>query len=251
LGLHKPLHEQYFDFLGGLVTGDWGRSLYDHKTVLAHIGSRFMATISLSFSALLVALFISLPLGILAAVKKGKCADSAAMFFSLLGISIPNFWLGPLLIIVFSLWLSWFPISGREGFASFVLPSITLGTALAAMLSRMIRSTMLSEMKKDYVTTARAKGVSERRILYKHILRNALNPIVTIVGLQLGALFAGAIITEKVFAWPGLGTLLLDAINRRDYPVVQGTILVISFLYVFINAITDCFYKVIDPRVNL
>ncbi len=251
LHLDEPVAKQYGRFLAGLFTGDLGNSIYDKRPVTSYIRDRFGSTFILSVCAMFVAIAIAIPAGILAAVKKGTFWDQSAMFVSLFGISIPNFWLGPVLILIFSVKLGWLPISGRESLSSLILPSITLGAALAAMLSRLTRSSMIEEISREYVTTARAKGLSERKVIFKHALRNALNPIITIIGLQTAALLAGTIITEKIFNWPGLGMLLLDSIARRDYPVVQGCIIVISFAYVLINTATDVFYKVADPRVRI
>jgi peptide/nickel transport system permease protein len=173
------------------------------------------------------------------------------MLVALIGISVPNFWLGPVLVLIFSVHFEWFPISGRESWTSIILPAITLGVALAAMLARMTRASMIEELKSEYVIAARAKGISEKRLIFRHALKNALNPIVTIVGLQIGTLLAGTIITEKIFSWPGIGSLLLDSIRSRDYPVVEGCVLVICFAYVIINTLVDCLYKAFDPRVRL
>jgi peptide/nickel transport system permease protein len=200
---------------------------------------------------MVLAVLLALPLGIAAAVRKDSLTDRSAMLASLIGISMPHFWLGPLLIILFSIKLGWLPVSGREGVASIILPALTLGTALAALLSRMTRSAMLDVLGEDYLRTARAKGLSERVVIVKHALRNALLPVLTIVGLQFGALLSGAVITENVFAWPGLGTLLIQAINTRDYPLVQGCVLVISLGYVAANFLTDLLYSFSDPRVKI
>lgn len=251
LHLDEPVVEQYGRFLVGLVSGDWGKSIYDKRPVLEHIGEKYGATLVLSISAMFVAVLIAIPIGIFAAVRKGGFWDQASMFAALVGISVPNFWLGPVLILIFAVHLGWLPISGRGSIVSLVLPSITLGFALSAMLSRLTRASMIEEIKTEYVTTARAKGLSERAVIYKHALRNALNPVITIIGLQVGTLLAGAIITEKIFNWPGLGSLLLDSISRRDYPLVQGCIIVISFAFVIVNMATDCLYKAVDPRVKL
>lgn len=251
LHLDEPIVEQYGRFLAGLVGGDWGKSIYDRRTVLSHIRDRFGATLVLAVCAMFVAIVISIPIGIFAAVRKGSFWDQAAMFMALVGISVPNFWLGPVLILVFSVKMGILPISGRESLISLILPSVTLGAALAAMLSRMTRSSMLEEIHREYVIAARAKGLSERAVIYKHALRNALNPVITIIGLQTAALLAGTVITEKIFNWPGVGMLLLDSISRRDYPLVQGSILIISFAYVIINMVTDCLYKAADPRIEL
>ncbi|MFA4874322.1 MAG: nickel ABC transporter permease [bacterium] len=251
LHLDEPVVVQYGRFLEGLVRGDWGTSIMDQQPVLSRIADRAGATLLLAACAMFVAVGIAIPLGVFAAARRGSFWDQAAMLMALIGISVPNFWLGPVLILIFSVHFGWLPISGRDSISAIVLPAITLGAALAAMLSRMTRSSMIDEIRKDYIVTARAKGLSERAVVYKHALRNALNPVITIVGLQVGTLLAGAIITEKVFNWPGLGSLLLDSISRRDYPVVQGCILVISFAYVIVNAMTDCLYRVADPRVKM
>ena len=250
-GFDRPVWQQYFTYLKGLAANDWGRSYFTHQPVLEMIQARVGATVLLTVIAMFVAVLLATPIGVISALKRDSFWDSCAMFLSLLGISIPNFWLGPVLALIFSVQLGWLPIAGRESFASLVLPAVTLGTALAAMLSRMTRASMLEEIKKEYVTTARAKGLSEKKIIFKHAFRNALNPIVTIIGLQVGTLLAGAIITEKIFAWPGIGTLLLESIGRRDYAVVQGCILLIAVVYVLVNTLTDCMYKAIDPRVRL
>ncbi|MCB9476416.1 MAG: ABC transporter permease [Deltaproteobacteria bacterium] len=251
LGLDRPLPTQYADFLAGAATGNLGESFFYHKDVFEVIAERLPATVRLSIAAMIVALLIALPAGILAAVKHNTAVDHATMLGSLVGVAMPNFWLGPLLIILFSIKLGWFPVSGNEGAGSIVLPAITLGTALAAMLSRMTRSSVLEELSADYIVTARAKGLPERVVVLKHALRNALMPVITIVGLQVGALLSGAIITEAVFAWPGIGTLLIQAIQTRDYPLVQGCVLTIAFSYVLVNLVTDVCYALVDPRVRL
>ncbi len=251
LHLDEPLAGQYGHFLAGLAHGDLGVSLFDRRPVTEHLRDRFGATALLACCAMFLAVAVAIPLGIMAAVRRGTLRDQAAMVVALIGISVPNFWLGPVLILLFAVELAILPISGRESLVSLILPSITLGAALAAMLSRLTRSSMIEEIRSDYVTTARAKGLSERAVIYKHALRNALNPIITIIGLQVGSLLAGTIITEKIFNWPGVGMLLLDSISRRDYPVVQGCILVIAFAYVLVNTATDCLYRAVDPRVKL
>jgi peptide/nickel transport system permease protein len=251
LGLDRPVAEQFGSFLLGLVRGDMGESFFYRKPVRQVILEKLPATLELAAAAMLLALVIALPLGILAAVRKDSFTDRGAMLASLVGISMPNFWLGPLLIILFSLKLGWLPVSGREGPASIILPAVTLGTAMAALLSRMTRSAMLDVLGEDYLRTARAKGLSERAVIVRHALRNALLPVLTIVGLQFGALLSGAVITENVFAWPGIGTLLIQAINARDYPLVQGCVLVISLGYVAANFLTDLLYSLSDPRVKV
>jgi peptide/nickel transport system permease protein len=251
LGLDQPLGVQYLNYLQGLLQLDLGTSFHFRRPVLDLLLERLPATLVLAAVTLVITLVISLPLGILAAVRKDTAVDTGAMTFSLLGISIPNFWLGPLLILVFSLWLGWFPVSGREGFGSVILPAVTLATGLAAILSRMVRSSMLEVLGEDYMRTARAKGLKPATILLHHGLRNALLPVITLLGLQLGALFAGAVITETVFSWPGVGLLTIEAIQSRDYPVVQACVLLISTGYVFINLLTDIAYAGIDPRIRL
>ncbi len=251
LGLNEPVLVQYKDYLGKLASGDMGISLYDGMSVAGHLRERSGATLLLACAAMFISIIIAIPAGIFAAVKKDSVWDSAAMLAALIGISVPNFWLGPVLILVFSVHLGILPISGIDSWTSLILPSVTLGAALAAMLSRMTRASMIGELKADYVTTAKAKGLSPRKVVLKHALKNALNPIVTIIGLQVATLLAGTIITEKIFGWPGIGTLLLDSIGRRDYPVVQGAVLFISFAYVVINTTVDCVYKAFDPRIRL
>jgi peptide/nickel transport system permease protein len=251
LGLNRPLHVQYGRFMAGIVQGDLGGSYFYRRPVAQVIAERVPATIELALAAFLVAGLIAIPLGIIAALREGTAVDNASVLFSLLGVSIPNFWLGPLLIILFSIKLGWFPVSGRTGVASLVLPAITLGTAFAAILSRMTRASLLERLGEDYLTVARAKGLPEWKVILKHALRNALIPIITVMGLQIGALLSGAIITENVFSWPGIGTLLINAIEARDYPLVQGCILFITLSYVLVNLITDLFYGWADPRIRL
>jgi ABC-type dipeptide/oligopeptide/nickel transport system permease component len=249
LGLDRPLHQQLLGQLGRLARLDLGDSLYSRRPVSAVVAERLPATVELAVAALGVAAAVALPLGILAARHRGGLADSAAMGVALLGLSIPSFWLGPLLILLFSVVLGWTPVSGREGLASLVLPALTLGTGMAAVLARMLRSSLLETLSEDYVRTARAKGLSPAAVLRRHALRNAALPVVTVFGMQAGALFAGAVITETVFAWPGVGSLLVEAIQRRDFPVVQGCVLLISTTYVLVNAGTDLAYAWLDPRV--
>ncbi len=251
LGLDQPLLVQLTHYLQGLLTLDLGYSLHDQRPIGEILAERIPATVELALLALLVAVLIAVPLGIIAAVKKGSVWDQVAMGFSLFGVSIPNFWMGPLLILVFSLWLGWFPVSGRDSAASVVLPALTLGTAMAAILARMIRSTLLEVLHEDYVRTARAKGLSEFQIVVKHALRNALLPVITLLGLQLGTLLGGAVITETIFSWPGVGSLTIDAIHSRDYPVVQACVLLISLSYVLVNVLTDLVYAWADPRIRL
>jgi len=251
LGLDQPVMLQFTHYLHGLLQFDLGTSLQSRRPVTDLLQERLPATLLLAGVTLAVTLTLALPLGMLAAVRRGSAWDGGAMAFSMLGVSIPNFWLGPLLILVFSLWLGWFPVSGREGVGSVVLPAVTLGTGLAAVLSRMVRSSMLEVLGEDYIRTARAKGLPPQRVILHHGLRNALLPVITLLGLQLGALLAGAVITETVFSWPGIGLLTIEAIQSRDYPVVQACVLLISVGYVLVNLLTDIVYAWADPRIRL
>jgi len=251
LGLDRPVLEQYGRFLLQLSRGDLGESLHYREPVTRLIAQRYPATLLLTVAALFVSLCIALPAGIVSGVRQYSIWDHAVMFLALLGVSMPNFWLGPLLILVFSIHVGWFPVSGMGGLRHLVLPALTLGTSMAAIVARMTRSAILEELREEYVLTARAKGLSERAVILKHVLRNALLPVVTVVGLQFGALLAGAVITETIFSWPGLGTLLIQSIQTRDYPVVQGCVLVISLSYVVVNLLTDVVYVFIDPRIQV
>ncbi len=251
LGLDQPLLHQFMAYIQGLLRLDLGSSFHSHRPVVELLLERLPATLVLAGTALLITLLMAVPLGLVAAVRRNSLWDSGAMSFSMLGVSVPNFWLGPLLILVFSLWLGWFPVSGRAGFGAVVLPAITLGTGLAAVLSRMVRSSMLEVLGEDYMRTARAKGLTPYRVIIHHGLRNALLPVITLLGLQLGALLAGAVITETVFSWPGIGLLTIEAIQSRDYPVVQACVLLISVSYVLINLLTDIAYAWVDPRIRL
>lgn len=249
--LDLPLHEQYFSFLTGLLKGDLGTSLFERREVTDLLRERIPATLQLAFASLVIALTFSLAGGTFAAIRQNSFWDRTTLLYSLIGISMPNFWLGPLLILLFSITLGLFPVSGREELGSLILPALTLGIGMSAILTRMIRSSMIETLKEDYIRTAYAKGVSPARVFLRHALRNALNPVVTVVGLQLGNLLAGAIVTEKIFAWPGVGSLVITAIERRDYPVLQGAILLIAFTYSFMNLITDLAYGKLDPRIRL
>lgn len=252
LGFDRPLIEQYVDYWRGLVKGDLGASLVNPSDrVFEKIISRYPATIELAMAGLLVALMISLPLGVTAGRYQGKILDNIASVVALLGISLPGFVLGPLLIYIFAIQLDLLPVAGRYGAKHLILPAITLGAALAAVLTRMVRSSVIEELGEDYVRTARAKGLSERAVVYKHVLKNGLIPVVTVLGLQFGVLLAGAIITETIFSWPGIGRLTVDAINARDYPLVQGCILMIALTYIFANLVTDFAYRLLDPRIKI
>ena len=250
LHLDRSLPEQYFLFLQGLFTGDLGISLFSRESVSTTILKALPATIELALAGLVVALMIALPLGVLAAVKQDSGLDHGSRFVALLGISIPNFVLGPLLILAFAIQLDWLPVSGRGGFAHLVLPALTLGMALAGILSRMVRASLLEVLGQEYIRAARAKGLSEGRVILRHGLKASLIPVITVVGLQIGALLSGAIITEIIFAWPGLGRLTLQAIQARDYPLVQGCVLMFSFGYVLVNTATDLLYAYVDPRIR-
>jgi len=250
LGFDRPLATQYRSFLINLATGDLGRSLYEPASVVQIIRARLPATLQLAFCAMVAAILISFPLATVAAVRRGSWIDRAALSFSLLGLSLPNFWLGPLLMIVFSIHLGWTPVSGRGGLVHLFLPAITLGLGMAAILVRILRASLLQVIHQDYVQTARAKGLQESRVWLKHVLRNAMLSVITIMSLQFGGLLAGSLITETIFSWPGIGRLTVQAIQTRDYPLVQGCVLVIATSYVLLNFITDLVYKWVDPRVS-
>jgi peptide/nickel transport system permease protein len=250
LGLHLPIWEQYTTFIRNLFNADLGTSLYTGKEVTSMIISRLPATVKLAVSAMIFAVTLGIFLGVIAAAYKNKFADKFTLFFSMIGFSMPSFWLGPLLIIVFSLWLGWFPISGESGFSGMVLPSITLGLGMAAFTGRLTRNTLLETLSQDYIRTAQAKGCSPTRVLLRHALPNALLPVVTVVFLQVGALLTGAIITEAVFSWPGVGSLIVDSLQRRDYPVIQGCVLFISCVYMGMTLLSDITYALLDPRIR-
>ncbi|PYR63779.1 MAG: glutathione ABC transporter permease GsiC [Acidobacteria bacterium] len=250
LGLDRPLHVQYGAFLRGLAAGNLGTSLRTNQPVAKAIAERLPATFELAFAAMTVAVVFAIPLGIIAAARAGTGIDRMATTLALLGISVPNFWLGPLLAIVFSVTLGWLPVSGRGTPAHLVLPAITLGAPLAAVLARMTRASVLEELRELYVLAARARGMSRARAILKHAFRNSLIPIVTVLGLQFGAVLTGAVITETIFAWPGVGRLLIQSISFRDYPLVQGCILLIAITYVSMNLLTDVVYGFLDPRIR-
>lgn len=251
LGLDRPLIVQYGAFLNGVVHGDLGVSLRNDQPVARQIVQRMPATAELALASMAVAVLVALPLGIMAAVWRGTAIDIAAMTLSLVGISIPNFWLGPLLAIVFALQLGWLPVGGSGTPAHLILPAVTLGAALAAILARMTRASLLEELREPYVLAARAKGVSRSRAVLHHAFRNSLIPIVTILGLQFGVVLTGAVITETIFAWPGIGRLLIQSIGFRDYPTVQGCVLLIAITYVGVNLLTDLTYGFLDPRIRV
>jgi ABC-type dipeptide/oligopeptide/nickel transport system permease component len=251
LGLDQPLLTQYAHYLAHLARGDLGQSFKFQAPVRRVIFERYPATLALAFLALCVSASIAIPAGILAAYRRGHGADRAVGLFTLFGLAVPNFALGPVLILVFSIELGLLPVSGRGGPPYYVLPAATLGAALAAILTRMVRGSMLEELSSDYVRTARAKGLAMSAVLFRHAFRNALIPIITILGLQFGTLLAGTIVTETIFSWPGIGRLTVQAISARDYPLLQGCILVIAVSYVLVNLLTDVLYVLIDPRVRL
>jgi peptide/nickel transport system permease protein len=250
LGLDAPLLVQYRDFLTGLVRGDLGTSFRYGTPVAGEIRQRMGPTMTLALVAMAVAILIAVPLGVIAALFRGTWIDHAAMTVSLAGIAMPNFWLGPVLALVFAVGLGWLPVSGAGTWRHLVLPAVTLGAALAAMTARMTRASLGDELRELYILAARARGLSHARVVMHHALRNSLIPIVTILGLQLGAVLTGTIITETVFAWPGVGRLLIQAINFRDYPLVQGCILLIAVTYVTMNLVVDVVYAWLDPRIR-
>jgi len=251
LGLDQPVMTQWISYLWHVLQLDFGQSLHSRQAIVDILAQRIPATAQLALASLAVALLIALPLGMVAALRRQTSWDYGAMTVSLLGISIPNFLMGPLLILLFSIYLGWLPVSGRDTPASLIMPALTLGTAMAAILSRMLRATLLEVIHEDYIRTARAKGMAMWRVIVLHALPNTLLPIITLLGLQLGALLAGAVITEVVFSWPGIGQLTIDAIQARDYPLVQACILLISFTYVMVNTATDVLYGVLDPRIRV
>ena len=250
LGLDRPLYLQYWAFLKGAARGDLGVSLRTSEPVAQAIADRMPATFQLAIAAMALAVVIAIPLGIIAAVGAGTGVDYAATTLALLGISMPNFWIGPLLAILFSVTLGWLPVSGSGTAAHLVLPAITLGAPLAAVLARMTRASVIEELRELYVLAARARGVSRTRAVLRLAFRNSLIPIVTVLGLQMGAVLTGAVITETIFAWPGVGRLLIQSINFRDYPLVQGCILLIAVTYVAMNLLTDLAYGFLDPRIR-
>ncbi|MFK5893545.1 MAG: ABC transporter permease [Pseudomonadota bacterium] len=251
LGLDQPIFTQFVNYISALAQFDAGNSIHSGRAISEILAPRILPTLYLTLASLGVAMIIAFPLGILAAVYKDSWIDHLTMMVSLSGVSIPNFLMGPLLILLFSIYLGWLPVSGNEHSTSIILPAITLGSALAAILSRMIRASLLDVLGEDYIRTAKAKGLSAFVIVTHHALRNAMLPVLTIIGLQLGALLGGAVITEMIFSWPGLGQLTIESIQKRDYPVVQACILFISSTYVIVNTVTDVLYAMLDPRIRL
>jgi len=249
-GLDVPLGQQYLHYWKGVLHGDLGPSLRFNQSVSRLIVQRYPYTLQLTIAALLVATLISIPAGVRSAQRRGKWDDKLLSVVSLFGLSFPNFALGPILILFFAIKLGLLPVSGSGTFAHLVLPAITMGSALAAILTRMVRTSMLEELGQDYIRTARAKGLSERAVVYRHALRNAMLPVLTVLGLQFGALLAGAIVTETIFSWPGIGRLTIQAIGNRDYYLVEGCILAIGLTYVIVNFFTDLLYSVANPRIR-
>ena len=249
-GLDIPLGQQYERYWKGVLHGDLGPSIRYGERVSQLIAQRYPFTLELTLASLLVAILISIPAGVRSAQRRGRWDDKLLSVVSLFGLSFPNFALGPILILFFAIKLGWLPVSGTGTLAHLVLPAITMGGALAAILTRMVRTSMLEELGQDYIRTARAKGLSEGRVVYHHALRNAMLPVLTVVGLQFGALLAGAIVTETIFSWPGIGRLTIQAIGNRDYYLVQGCILAIGVTYVLVNFLTDLLYSVANPRIR-
>lgn len=249
-GLDAPLGTQYIRYWSGVLHGDLGRSLRYNESVAQLIAQRYPYTLQLTLASLFIAIVLSIPAGVRSALHRNRWDDRLLSVVSLFGLSFPNFALGPILILIFAIKFGWLPVSGAGSIANLVLPAITMGSALAAILTRMVRTSMLEELSQDYIRTARAKGLPERTVVYRHALRNALIPVLTVLGLQFGALLAGAIVTEKIFSWPGIGRLTIDAISNRDYFVVQGCILAIGLTYVAVNFLTDVLYSVANPRIR-
>lgn len=250
LGLNQPLYQQFGSYLGKLSQGDLGKSIHTQTPIIELIQQRYPATLKLTFLSLIIGLLIGVPVGIYAALRNNQWQDWMVMLVSVRLSSMPAFWLGPMLMLVFAVWLGWLPVSGMESRASIILPAVTLGIGLSAILSRMTRTSLLEVLHDDYIRTARAKGVSEYRVIIRHAMRAALLPIITIVGLQMGSLLAGAVITETIFSWDGIGRLLIESIEKRDYPVTQACVLIIALSYVLVNRATDIAYRLADPRVR-
>ena len=250
MGLLEPLPVQYARFLGAALQGDLGRSYRSGRPVMTEVLSRLPATAELAVAAVVIAVLIGVPVGVLSAVKQYSLLDNAGMLLALLGASLPSFWLGLMLMLLFAVNLGWLPPSGRDGLSSLVLPALTLGAGAAALITRMTRSSMLEVINQDYVRTARAKGLPEKTVIYSHAFRNALLPVVTVIGLQFGALLGGAVITETVFAWPGTGRLAVEAIRAKDYPVVQGAVLMLAFAFAIVNLLVDLLYAFLNPRIR-
>ena len=250
LGLNQPLITQFGRYLGKLAHGNFGQSIHTKTPIIEMLKTRYPATLKLALLALLIGLSIGVPLGLWAALKAGHWQDIMVTIVSVRFSAMPAFWLGPILMLIFAVWLGWLPVSGMDSQSSIILPAITLGLGLSAILTRMTRTSLLEVLNDDYIRTARAKGLSEKTVILRHALRAALLPIITIVGLQMGSLLAGTVITETVFSWDGIGRLLVESIEKRDYPVTQACVLVVALSYVIVNLITDIAYRFADPRVR-
>jgi len=250
LGLNRPLFSQFGSYLDKLAHGDLGSSIHTKTPIIELIKTRYPATLKLAVLALLIGLSIGIPLGVYAALRNGKWQDFVVTIVSVRFSAMPAFWLGPMLMLVFAVWLGWLPISGMESNTSIILPAITLGFGLSAILTRMTRTSLLEVLNEDFIRTARAKGLSEKTVIVRHALRAALLPIITIVGLQMGSLLAGTVITETIFSWDGIGRLLVESIEKRDYPVTQACVLVVALSYVLVNLFTDMLYRIVDPRIR-
>lgn len=248
--LDQPLGKQYVSYMGNLLHGDLGYSYRTNKPVMEILRSAWPATLQLAVCSMIVAVLLGVPIGIFAAIHRGKIGDTIAMVAAFLGVSMPSFWLALLLIIEFSVNHNRFPFYGREGISSFVLPSLTLGLGVAANIARLTRTSMLEVLGQDYIRTAKGKGVKNRKIIWVHALRNAAVPVVTIIGLQFGVLLGGQVVTETVFSWPGIGRMIVDALNTRDLQIVQGGILILAVTFTLINLITDLVYALLDPRIR-
>lgn len=251
MGLDDPLYIQYFRFLAQILHGDFGESLYYKQSTLSLIMNRLPATIQLTFAGILVTTVIGIPLGIIAATKKGSVVDSVVRIIAICGQAIPSFWLGLMMILIFSVKLKWLPTSGRGTFAQMIMPAITVGLFSMASVCRLTRSTMIETLKTDYIRTAKAKGLHKARIIVVHALRNSLLPVVTTIGMEIGHLLGGTLLTETIFSWPGIGSLAVQAITNRDYPLVQTAVLITAFMFVIVNLIVDLLYAVIDPRIDV
>ena len=250
LGLNQPFLVQYWQFFKGLFTFDLGRSFLGGTPVSLLVGNALPATLMLAFASLFVSIVISIPLGIKAAVSRGKWADQLIRVCSLVGLSFPNFWLATMLVLFFGIWLQWLPPSGMSGIASFIMPALTMGIILTATNVRLVRTSMLETLQSQYIMVARAKGLSENKVLYKHALRNCAIPLITYIGLQFGGLLGGIVVVERVFNWPGMGTLAFDAVASRDYPTLQATIAILSMLIIGVNLLVDIAYGLVDPRIR-
>lgn len=250
LGLNQPILQQFGMYLSNIARGDLGRSIHTQAPISQMIAARYPATLKLALLALAIGLLVGVPLGILAALRARSWVDVAVMIVSVRISAMPAFWLGPVLMLIFAVWLGWLPVSGMETQSHIILPAVTLGLGLSAILTRMTRTSLLEVLSEDFIRTARAKGLAERHVILRHALRAALLPLITIVGLQMGSLLAGAVITETIFSWDGIGKLLVESIEKRDYPVTQACVLVIALSYVVVNSITDIAYGLADPRVR-